>query len=183
MSISTGTGDRGETGLVGGARISKADARIETIGSIDELNAAIGIARSAEPASPCAEELARIANWLFDLGSDLALPGAGLTAQHAERLPESAAKTLEEWIHREEAALPRLRAFILPGGTPLAAQLHFARTVCRRAERRAVAHHAATGEARRAIVFLNRLSDLLFLYARGANRAAGFPDVEWKPPK
>lgn len=181
MSISTGRGDRGDTGLVDGSRVPKDDPRIETYGTVDELNSAIGVARALASGASFDGELAQISSRLFDLGSDLATPRAGLGGAPALRLGADVVPLLEGWIHREEAALPRLKNFILPGGTPLAAQLHVARTICRRAERLLVSHHRATGEGAAAIVFLNRLSDLLFLYARRANHDASVPDAEWRP--
>jgi cob(I)alamin adenosyltransferase len=180
MSIATGGGDRGESGLIGGKRVPKDDVRLEAYGTLDELNAAIGAALVAAPPAEVAAQLGKISHWLFDLGSDLATPGAG-SGKSALRLGEERAETLTAWIHALERELPRLTAFILPGGTAAAAALHVARTICRRAERRVVSLMRTTGgEGKVGLVFLNRLGDLLFLHARAANRAAGRGDVEWK---
>jgi cob(I)alamin adenosyltransferase len=184
MSIATGTGDRGDSGLIGGARVPKDDIRLEAYGTVDELNAAISAAIAHGLPAESATQLERISHWLFDLGADLATPGSdtgsGSPGKPALRLGDERARTLTEWIHALEAVLPPLRAFILPGGSPAAAALHVARTVCRRAERRVVTLLRATGDGRTGLVFLNRLGDLLFLHARAANRAAGQDDVEWR---
>ncbi|MEM7262921.1 MAG: cob(I)yrinic acid a,c-diamide adenosyltransferase [Planctomycetota bacterium] len=179
MSIVTGTGDGGESGVLGGGRVPKDDARLEAYGTVDELGAAIGTARST-PGVPSAvdQELESIGHWLFDLGCDLATPGADDAKEL--RLPAARAPRLREWVEAYESTLPPLRNFVLPGGTPAAAALHWARTVCRRAERRVVTMRRETGEGTVAIVFLNRLSDLLFVHARAANHEAGVPDVEWR---
>lgn len=181
MSISTGTGDRGESGLIGGSRVSKDDIRLQAYGTVDELNSMIGVARTLQPPEPLDQELADISSWLFCLGSDLATPGAGVSEDVKLYQPLAATKSLEEWIHREEKDLPPLRRFILPGGSSLAAHLHLARTICRRAERHVVSLTRRGGEGVLAVVFLNRLGDLLFLYARRANLAAGIADIEWQP--
>jgi len=180
MSIATGTGDRGDSGLLGGTRVPKDDIRLEAYGTLDELNASIGAALAQGLPGEVATQLGRISHWLFDLGADLATPGAG-SATLPLRLGDERARTLTEWIHALEAELPPLRAFILPGGTAAASALHVARTVCRRAERRVVTLMRDTGgEGKVGLVFLNRLGDLLFLHARAANRAAGQGDVEWR---
>ncbi|MGE3166080.1 MAG: cob(I)yrinic acid a,c-diamide adenosyltransferase [Planctomycetota bacterium] len=178
MSITTGKGDGGQSSYIGGDRSFKDEARFEAYGTVDELSAAIGTLRCCPLPDPIDEELRTITEWLFSMGADLATPGAGREGK-ATLLPPASNDTLLAWIHREEADLPPLRHFILPGGSPAAAACHVARTVCRRAERRVVTLMRATGEADRAVIFLNRLSDLLFLYARHANRDAGVPDVEW----
>jgi len=180
MSIATGTGDRGDSGLLGGARVPKDDPRLEAYGTLDELNAAVGAALAHGLPGEIAAQLERVSHWLFDLGADLATPGSG-SGKTPLRLGEERARTVTEWIHGLEDELPPLRAFILPGGSPAAAALHVARTVCRRAERRVVTLMRATGgEGKVGLVFLNRLGDLLFLHARAANRAAGRGDVEWR---
>lgn len=181
MSITTGKGDGGQSSYLGGDRSFKDEARFEAYGTVDELNATIGAIRSHALPGPLDDELRTITEWLFSMGADLATPGAG-TGQKALRLAPPTHDTLLTWIHREEAALPPLRHFILPGGSPAAAACHLARTVCRRAERRVVTLMRETGEAESAVVFLNRLSDLLFLYARRANVHAGVADVEWRSP-
>jgi len=182
--IYTRTGDRGETGLVDGTRTSKADPRVDLYGDVDELNSALGAAVALLPLptlSPLAADLARIQSDLFELGALLADPG------RCERLAATAGAdlgidgaALEPVIDRLEAPLVALRTFILPGGAPAAAALHVARAVCRRVERRAV-ERRATGLAIPAgvIVYLNRLSDLLFTAARHVNHAAGRDDVPW----
>ncbi|MEM7164352.1 MAG: cob(I)yrinic acid a,c-diamide adenosyltransferase [Planctomycetota bacterium] len=183
MSITTGKGDKGRSGLIDGTRIPKDDARLEAYGTVDELNATLGWLRSQDPPATVDAELEQIIAWLFAMGSDLATPPAKQKeANTPPYLPEAASKTLTEWIHREEAALPKLRSFILPGGTPAAAAAHVARTVCRRAERRVVTLQQRDGDPRTAtaVIFLNRLSDLLFVYSRRCNHDAGVPDVEWK---
>ncbi len=181
MSIATGTGDRGDSGLFGGGRVPKDDTRLEAYGTLDELNAAISGAIARGVPEPVSGQLERISHWLFDLGSDLASPGAtGGDDEKTGRLGETPITALTNWIHEHEAELPPLRAFILPGGTDAAAALHLARTICRRAERRVVTLLRATGEGKTGMVFLNRLGDLLFLHARVANRAAGRGDVEWR---
>jgi cob(I)alamin adenosyltransferase len=176
--IYTRTGDGGTTRLVGGATVSKAAVRIEAIGAVDEVNACLGIARlSAGPLEPL---IARLQNELFDLGADLATP---LVAgdDKALRIIDSQVAALENDIDGLNADLPALTSFVLPGGTPTAAALHLARTVCRRAEREAVrlgeAGEAVNGAALR---YLNRLSDLLFVAARHANREAG-SELTWEP--
>jgi cob(I)alamin adenosyltransferase len=180
VKIYTKTGDAGETALFDGTRVSKADARVATYGEVDELNAVIGFARSAlatEAGTPLVEMLDQIQRDLFALGSRLADPSHKVAGRvtKAAITPQDVTR-LEEWIDRLEADLPPLRRFILPGGSPAGATLHVARTVCRRAERAMV----ALGEVdRELLVYVNRLSDLLFVMARSANRRAGTPEVEW----
>ena len=180
MSIATGTGDQGDSGVLGGSRVPKDHARLEAYGTVDELNAAIGVALAEAPPPTVAEQLEKLSHWLFDLGTDLATPEAGLEGGPELRIDAGKVETVTGWIHAFEEELPPLRAFILPGGSKGAAALHLARTICRRAERRVVTHRTGTGEATVAMVFLNRLSDLLFLHARAANIASGCGDVEWK---
>ncbi|MFN0059148.1 MAG: cob(I)yrinic acid a,c-diamide adenosyltransferase [Planctomycetota bacterium] len=191
MSIVTGTGDAGQTGLVGGTRVRKDDVRLGAYGTVDELNSAVSVAlATAGVPAHIRDELERISHWLFDLGSDLATPGlggvglgrvgAGKAGGKSPLLADHRAEELTQWVHREEAALPPLREFVLPGGSAAAAALHLARTICRRAERCTVTLHATTGDGAAAIIFLNRLSDLLFMYARRANHAAGIADRTWK---
>lgn len=174
--IATGAGDEGDTGLADGRRVRKSSARIVAYGAVDELNAALGlcIAASAAPPAPpngLVESLARIQRELFDLGADLALAKGGprITKEHVARLDRE--------LDALEASLPVLKRFVLPGGTPLAAHLHHARTVCRRAEREMVALGDAEKVAPEALVYMNRLGDLLFLMARQANQG-GRGDVE-----
>jgi len=174
--IYTRTGDDGTTGLVDGSRRSKADALLDAVGSVDETNAAIGLARlSASPATDAL--LARIQNDLFDLGADLAT-ATGI--EGALRIIPEQVAWLEGQIDAGTAALPPLTSFILPAGTPAATALHMARTICRRAERDAVAARDG-GEplSGPALHYLNRLSDLLFVLARVENAVPG--DVLWVP--
>lgn len=176
MKIYTKTGDKGDTGLWGGRRVSKDDARIHAYGTVDECNAVIGIARAAE-AGGLDEMLAAIQNQLFVLGSDLA---SELGNDKVPRIESRHVAWLEAQIDRLEADLPPLSAFILPGGTPQASQLHLARTVCRRAERWGVGLAAQEAVNPEALIYLNRLSDLLFVAARAANHAQHRPDIPWQ---
>jgi cob(I)alamin adenosyltransferase len=178
--IYTRTGDDGTTGLVGNQRRSKADARIEAIGSVDELNAAVGLARLETTAHKAIDEiLARVQNDLFDLGADLATPAGG---GGALRVAESQVERLETEIDGLNGDLAPLRSFVLPGGTAASAALHFARTLARRAERSVVRLGETSGENVGPVAarYLNRLSDLLFVAARWTNdKGAG--DVLWVP--
>jgi cob(I)alamin adenosyltransferase len=180
MKIYTKTGDDGTTGLYGGGRVRKDDARVEAYGAVDELNAAIGLARAHQPPAEIDELLARSQNELFDLGAELA--SLQPAAQRLAVIGQSEILAVEREIDRFDGALPPLKNFILPGGTRAAAALHLARTVCRRAERRLITVAVAPNEniSAHAIVYLNRLGDLLFVLARAANAAAGQADVEWK---
>jgi len=178
--IYTRTGDAGSTRLVTGETVSKADARVAAYGEVDELNATLGLARLNTAADARLDAmLARIQNDLFDLGADLATPEDG---RNALRIVASQVARLEAEIDDINGALSPLTSFILPAGTPAAAALHLARTVCRRAERAAVgfARERPAGDHAEALRYLNRLSDLLFVAARHANDA-GRADVLWKP--
>jgi len=179
MSIVTGTGDQGDSGVLGGGRLPKDDTRLEAYGTVDELGAAMGVAR-ATPGIPDTvdRQLEQIGHWLFDLGCDLATPGDD--NEKDLRLESGRSAQLEAWVHEFEAKLPALRNFVISGGSAASAALHLARTMCRRAERRVVSLCRATGEAKRGLIFLNRLSDLLFVHARAANQEAGRDDVEWR---
>jgi cob(I)alamin adenosyltransferase len=177
--IYTRTGDRGETGLIGGQRVPKDHRRVEAYGAVDELNAHLGVVRAQTEAAPIDALLARIQHRLFDLGAELATP-AGPTPG-ASSISDSEIAELERAIDTHQATLTPLREFILPGGDLVASTLHVARTVCRRAERRLVTlgrDEPVPGELLR---YLNRLSDLLFVLARVANQRAGRPDVTWQP--
>ena len=182
MKIYTKTGDRGDTGLFGGPRVSKDAPRIEAYGTVDELNSVLGVARAAGLDSEFDALLGRIQNDLFALGAQLATPDP--VAHHTALVGPDQIAALEQAIDRFEERLEPLRNFILPGGTPAAAQLHLARTVCRRAERRLVTLMRQSNEtiAVEPAVYLNRLSDLLFVMARAVNRAAARPDVPWEKP-
>lgn len=173
--IYTRTGDDGTTGLVDGSRRSKCEPRVAAFGTVDEANSVIGIAR-LHAEGEADSMLGRISNDLFDLGADLATPGE---VPGALRIVQSQVDRLEGEIDAMNARLQPLTSFILPGGTPLAAQLHLARTVVRRAERLAVEASAVESIAAPALAYLNRLSDHLFVLARIANLERG--DVLWKP--
>ncbi len=180
MKIYTKTGDSGDTGLFGGPRVRKDSPRIEAYGTVDELNAVLGLARAESLPAEIDTLLYRIQNELFDLGAELATPDAEQRGLRSIGTSQIAA--LEQAIDQAESQLAPLREFILPAGSRGAAQLHVARTVCRRAERRLVTLAAAQGEqlAAEPIVYLNRLSDLLFVLARAANQATGVADISWK---
>ena len=185
MKIYTKAGDSGETGLFGGARVSKDDARVEAYGTVDELNCALGVVRAAlKGDEDYAPIVARLQSELFDLGAELATPPERLDTKLGQRVPlvtDQRTSELENEIDRFEAPLEPLKTFILPGGTPAAVALHVARAVCRRAERRTVALAHIDTVRPEALRYLNRLSDLLFVLARYANRRAGHPDAPWRP--
>ncbi|MEE8333062.1 MAG: cob(I)yrinic acid a,c-diamide adenosyltransferase [Alphaproteobacteria bacterium] len=178
--IYTGGGDAGETSLGGGARVAKHGLRIHAIGEVDEANATIGLARVAlaQGAQPSDTMLARVQNDLFDLGADLAAPGASDDGRL--RIQGAQAARLESEIDEINHALTPLTSFVLPGGNEAAARLHLARTVTRRAERAVAALAAAEKVNPLILVYLNRLSDLLFVMARAANDG-GEADVPWLP--
>ncbi|KQW74894.1 cob(I)yrinic acid a c-diamide adenosyltransferase [Devosia sp. Root413D1] len=183
--IYTKTGDDGTTGLVRGPRRSKADLRVECFGTVDEANSFIGMARLHTGSMPKLDRLlARVQNDLFDLGSDLATPGADPAgAPPSLRITAQQTEWIEEQIDHYNEGLKPLTSFVLPGGTPLAVALHLGRTVTRRAERLVVELIAAEPDVNNAVmVYLNRLSDLLFVMARVAN-ANGDSDVLWAPGK
>lgn len=185
MKIYTRTGDQGDTGLFGGGRVPKDHARVDAYGEVDELNAVLGLTVAGlqtEGQDELARRVQSIQADLFTLGANLATPApedGGRRNDYIPELPTARVAEMEAWIDDAETELEPLRAFILPGGTQAAALLHLARTVCRRAERRVI--HLAR-EARiepEVVVYLNRLSDLLFTLARLSNRRAGVPDVPW----
>lgn len=178
MKIYTRTGDAGQTGLIGGARVDKDHARVETYGCVDELNAAVGWALAACDRGTIAAELRQIQDDLFRIGAELATDDDRAPPQ---RLDPAAATRLEQWLDRAWNPLPELRNFILPGGSEPAARLHVARTVCRRAERAVVSLARVHSVGPHLVVYLNRLSDLLFAYARLANHLAGVLDIPWLP--
>lgn len=180
--IYTRTGDDGTTGLVRGPRRFKYDLRVECYGTVDEANATIGVARLSTASMPKIDTmLARIQNDLFDVGSDLATPGADPEGTASLRVTPEQVTWLEQMIDLYNEALEPLQSFVLPGGTQLAAALHVSRTVVRRAERLVVelVHNEPDTNAQ-AIIYLNRLSDLLFVLARVAN-GNGKNDVLWQP--
>ena len=180
MKIYTKTGDTGDTGLFGGTRVRKSDPRVAAYGDVDELNACLGVVR-AQPGldAEVGDLLAHIQKDLFAIGARLADPSEKI----ADRVTKVAVgdgdvQRLEGWIDRFEADLPPLRRFILPGGSAPGALLHLARTVCRRAERGIVGLGAASVDAH-VVVYINRLSDLLFVLARAVNHRAGQTETEW----
>lgn len=177
MKIYTRTGDDGTTGLWGGIRVPKDTLRVQAYGTVDECNAAIGVARAAGLSQPLDSLMARIQDLLFVVGADLATPGE---ASNIPRVTDEQIVELEQAIDALESGLEPLRQFILPGGALAAAQLHLARTICRRAERWVVSL-VREEEINPAVpTLLNRLSDLLFVAARAANAAAGIADVPWR---
>ena len=179
MKIYTKTGDSGETSLLGGQRVPKDHLRVAAYGDVDETNAALGAARTCA-SQPIAALLFAIQKDLFAIGAQLADPGHEVAARRAKAAVDaSQVERLEAAIDEHEARLPELRTFVLPGGTAAGAQLHLARTVCRRAERSvvALARHAEIDP--QLLAYLNRLSDLLFVLARAENHAAGLPEDRW----
>lgn len=180
--IYTRGGDLGDTSLGDGHRVAKHNARVAAYGSVDELNAHLGVARLHAADTPGAPLLERIQNDLFDVGADLCVPPPPEDDEkHRSRLRVSPEQVqwLEDRIDDVNAALPPLTSFVVPGGTPLSAQLHVARTVCRRAERDVCALAAQEPVTPEVIAYLNRLSDLLFVLARAANGDGG--ETVWKP--
>jgi cob(I)alamin adenosyltransferase len=176
--IYTRGGDAGETSLGDGSRVSKLDPRIVAYGTVDELNAAIGVVLAVEVHPELREVLERLQNELFDLGADLSVPA------HVEgrlRIEQPLVDRLEADCDRFNAELPELRSFVLPGGSPAAAGLHVARTICRRAEREAIAAGQSVEVNPLVVTYLNRLSDLLFILSRAANALAGRDEPLWKP--
>lgn len=180
VKIYTRTGDDGSTGLLGPGRVPKSSPRVEAYGAVDELNAWLGLARTLDAGS-LDSDLSAIQNSLFKVGALLATVGPEPPARIGP-VGEAEIAALESLIDRLEAELPPLRNFILPGGTPLAAHLHLARTVCRRAERRVVALREHDTVDLAVVRYLNRLADLLFVMARAANRRGGGAEVEWRTP-
>jgi cob(I)alamin adenosyltransferase len=182
MKIYTKFGDRGQTALFDGTKVPKDHLRIETYGTVDELNSWLGVVMATLGGEgELVELLMKLQRQLFVLGSDLATPMGSKNESKVTRVSAREVRFLEEQIDMATGKLPALRAFILPGGTLAAAQLHVARTVCRRAERCLVALMGAEGGQgfEQALVYLNRMSDLLFTLARVANQVGGRGDVEW----
>ncbi len=184
MKIYTKTGDDGTTALFAGGRVKKDHARVETYGTVDELNSVLGVARAAGTDPGLDEVLSSLQHELFVVGADLATPfREGGDKPHVMRLPEGAEARLETLIDESEKELEPLKNFILPGGTLQSAHLHHARTVCRRAERLCVTLSAQDNISSGVVTYLNRLSDLLFTLGRLANARAGERDVEWNPKR
>jgi cob(I)alamin adenosyltransferase len=178
VKIYTKTGDDGTTGLFGGGRVRKDDPRVESYGTVDELNADIGVARAFGLGKTTDEVLEHVQVDLFALGAELACVAGKEGKLPMTRLEAADAERLEHAIDEAETGLPPLTNFILPGGSQQASALHLARTVCRRAERAVIALGSARGEI---VIYLNRLSDLLFVLARRENHDRGVPDVPWAP--
>jgi cob(I)alamin adenosyltransferase len=179
--IYTRTGDDGQTALFGGGRVEKDHPRVEAYGDVDELNAVLGMARAVEMMPRIDEVLVPIQRDLFSIGALLATPDREKMREQLRkaRIDEARVAELEHVIDESDRELEPLRSFILPGGTPKAAALHVARTVCRRAERRVVSLAHAEEIPDLVVIYLNRLSDLLFMLARVANRRAGAGEVTW----
>jgi cob(I)alamin adenosyltransferase len=179
MKIYTKTGDKGETALFGGKRVSKDNLRIEAYGTVDELNSGIGVCRAMNPPQKVDQQLIKIQNQLFVLGADLASPMGTRQKYKVPRLEAADIHYLEKSIDEVEILNDPLRRFILPGGSIIAAQLHLARTVCRRAERRVV--HLSKKETvnHKSIIYLNRLSDFLFVLARWMNKSENVIETKW----
>lgn len=178
MKIYTKTGDAGETSLFGGQRVPKDALRIEAYGTVDELNTLLGVCRAANPPSEISTLLVKIQHDLFTLGADLATP-LDAAAKAIRRIQNEEIKEIEDEIDRIDPLLEPLREFIIPGGTMVAAQLHQARAVCRRAERLAVKLSQKEPLSRGVVVYLNRLSDYLFILARWANALSKTAEQKW----
>ena len=178
MTIYTKTGDAGETSLFDNTRVRKSDARVDAYGEVDELNACLGVVRAAGVDADLTSLIETLQKNLFALGARLADPSARIATRVTKAaITEADVTRLEQTIDQLEADLPPLRAFVLPGGSSAGAALHLARTVCRRAERRAVGLGDEVEPL--LLVYLNRLSDLLFVMARAVNRRAGVHETEW----
>ena len=184
MTLYTGTGDDGSTGLFGGDRVSKDHPRVAAYGTVDELNACVSLAVAAcdtndEYESQLLRVFRELQSRLFDIGADLAAPVGSKHEDKIKRIDGDDVKQVETWIDEIDAENEPMKCFVLPGGTELAARLHLARTVCRRAEREvnALARVGPVNEQLR--IYLNRISDLLFAMARRANKQAGVADVPW----
>lgn len=178
MKIYTKTGDGGETSLFGGGRVSKYSARIEAYGTVDELNSTIGYARSQQLNVDSDKKLEIIQNDLFVIGADLATPPE--TKATIKRIESEQITQLESWIDEMEKDLTPLRYFILPGGTAGASALHISRTVCRRAERCVINAMKTETISNLVVIYLNRLSDFLFVMSRYENSKAGVNEIHWK---
>ncbi|MBA3382939.1 MAG: cob(I)yrinic acid a,c-diamide adenosyltransferase [Actinobacteria bacterium] len=176
--IYTRGGDAGETSLGDGSRTSKLDLRIAAYGAVDELNAAIGLVLAADCRDEIFELLTQVQNELFDLGADLSVP---LENEGRLRVTQEQVDALEQECDRFNAELPELRSFVLPGGGEVAARMHIARTICRRAEREALSASREHDVNPLVLVYLNRLSDLLFILARAANAADRREEPLWRP--
>ena len=176
--IYTGGGDKRQTSLGDGSRASKLDPRIAAYGAVDELNSALGVVLAGEVPARLRAPLERLQNELFDLGADLSVP---VDVEGRLRVTEEKVAALERLCDEFNEGLPELRSFVLPGGTETSARLHVARTLARRAELRALEADQAVGVNPQALVYLNRVSDLLFILARAANADAGADEPLWRP--
>jgi len=182
MKIYTKTGDKGETGLFGGERVSKDSLRISAYGTIDELNSFLGYTITEVKDASVKDTLVKIQNYLFTIGSDLATPETEKNARlNIQRTPESFYEEIEKMIDHYDAQLDELKNFILPGGSKSASLLHICRTVCRRAEREVVALKKSMTIGDNIVIFLNRLSDLFFVLSRFENKVSIHPDTIWNP--
>ncbi len=170
MPLYTRTGDDGTTGTYGGGRTEKNSVRMHAVGDIDELNASIGVVQD--------KELLHLQSLLFDVGADLATPEEN---ENVRRIDSSDIAFLESWIDTTDAQNSKLTAFVLPGGCKMSTQLHLARTICRRAERSIISLLQDGGCSSNILIFINRLSDLLFALARFANKQEGIEDIPWSP--
>ncbi|MEO1236312.1 MAG: cob(I)yrinic acid a,c-diamide adenosyltransferase [Planctomycetota bacterium] len=190
MKLYTKRGDAGQTDLYGGARVAKDDLRVEAYGTVDELNSVLGLVISTGGPAEVVGPLESIQSRLFEIGADLATPRGELDEDGHEvgrgstvpRVGSVQVEELEGWIDAASDAVEPMTHFVLPGGTELAARLHVARTVCRRAERLCVSLSSHEGIGDDVVVYLNRLSDLFFALARRANASAGVPDIPWIAP-
>ena len=183
MKIYTKTGDDGTTGLFGGERVSKTDVRVEAYGTVDEVNSALGLARATTSNDSIAEWLEEVQTDLFALGAELACTPGKEAVLGTPRIDQGRALRLEQLMDLLESKLDPLKNFILPGGTPAASALHHARTVARRAERRVLELHGSREVSRDILVYLNRLSDFLFVLARYENSVSNTADIAWKPKR
>jgi cob(I)alamin adenosyltransferase len=179
MKIYTRTGDDGSSSDRSGRRLPKNHPLLEAIGTVDEVNGALGLAAAACNDTSMSRLISQLQCWLFDLGADLAL-GAEPKQQAGHRLGDAQVRQMERWIDDLMGHLPPLKQFILPGGSELASRLHVARTLCRRAERAIVAIGEDAAPPPEVLAVINRLSDLLFVMARRANQVAGVADVPWQ---
>jgi len=179
VRLYTKTGDRGDTGLIGGRRVPKDHPRVDCYGNLDELNAFLGLALVACNEPTWRQRIQKLQDQLFVLGSELANPDS---KRETPAVTDNDIAELESWIDQATAVLPSLTQFILPGGGELACRLHVARTVCRRAERGVVSLARSETVAPQTVIYLNRLSDLLFAWARLANARDNIADIVWDPP-
>ncbi len=189
MKVYTKTGDKGETSLFTGQRVSKDNACIEALGAVDECNCSLGVALSLLPKekefAPYREQLEIIQHALFDVGAALATPRTSATSNKVEktRFDNHATELLEQWIDAMEEMLPGLKTFILPGGHPAGAALHLARSLARRAERRTIPLFSHAEVSQKVLIYMNRLSDYLFVLSRRINQLTGSAETRWEPHK